>query len=264
MPLAEVDAARVVMGAAGVVLVIVVVVLAAFQVMRWLRERRAAEPLPGEIHALARVNAKILDPFIFGGGAESAHVRRRRDTVAYGFPAAIEEYSAALDGHPWLTLTVMLPGRAPFLSIDHERALAGVVGGTAVPLRDAEFDAQYTATAVHPEVVPAVITRAVRQVLLQSPVQRLMLRESMLIVRSFAGVRLSEATAEWMTDIAADFLKSTPSFIKHDMAGRPLVLAAASANQPLQPGFYGPDEVEPEPAQRRVGRRKLNRTVASG
>ena len=264
MPLADVDATRVAMGIAGGVLVIVVAVLAMFQIRRWLNERRRAEPLPGAIPALARVKAKILDPLVFGGGAESAHVRRRRDTVSYGFMAALEEYSAALDGPPWLTLTVMLPGRAPFLSIDHERALAGVVGGTAVPLRDADFDAQYTATAVHTDVVPAVLTPRAMQVLLKSPVQRLMLRESLLIVRSFEGVRLSESSAEWMTGLAADFLKSTPSFIKHDMAGRPLVLAAATADAPLQPGFYGIDEVEPEPDQRRGGRWKMNRTVASG
>ena len=264
VPLADIDAPRVAMGAAGVVLVIAVAVLAFFQARRWLAERRRAEPLEGGIPALARVNAKILDPLVFGGGAESAHVRRRRDTVAYGFMAALEEYSASLDGAPWLTLTVMLPGRAPFLSVDHERALAGVVGGTAVLLHDGEFDALYTATAVQPEVAPAVLTPSARRVLLKSPVQRLMLRDSTLIIRSFEGVQLSQANADWMTDIAADFLKSTPSFVKHDMAGRPLMLADAAPSDPLQPGFYGPDEPEPEPEQRRGSRRKMNRTVTSG
>jgi hypothetical protein len=219
--------------------------IVAVQGLRWLRERRHTNDDPGT-PALARfVDTETTDPKTFGGGAWSARVRRRRDTVTYGYLAVAEEYASEDSGGRWCTLAVTLPGRVPFLVADNRAA----TGRTGVPmdarhrvlLDDPPFDATYMVGAADVDRVSRVLTPAAREVLLRSPVQRLMLHESQLLLRTFDGSTLDDGMIESLDAIAARFLSSTPSFVA---TGREPATASAGgspSDAPLPEGFYGPD-----------------------
>jgi hypothetical protein len=243
---AGVEVTRVVEGAIGGVLVVVVLAIVFVQTTRWLRARRRDRDVTG-IPALARfVDTETTDANTFGGGAWSARVKRRRDTVTYGYLAVAEEYVSADSGGQWCTLTVTLSGRVPFVVADNRSA----TGRTGVPmdavhratLDDPPFDATYTVGAAEPEHIPRVFTPAARDVLLRAPVQRLMLHESQLLLRTFDGATLDEKMIEWLDGIAARFLASTPSFVSAGRTPAATSGALPATEDPLPEGFYGPGD----------------------
>src|SRR5205823_4001382 len=132
----------------------------------------------------------------FGGGAWSAKVRQRSDTVTYGYLAVAEEYASEDTGGHWCTLTVTLPGRVPFLVVDNR----ATVGRSGVPLEaaarttldDPPFDATYTVGAAAEDTILRVLGPDVRDVLLRAPVQRLLLHDTQLVLRTFDGVTLDD------------------------------------------------------------------------
>jgi hypothetical protein len=244
VPLAGADPARVVEGVVGGLLVVAVLAFAAAQGLRWWRARRARED-PG-VPALARfVDTDTTDTRSFGGGAWSARVQQRRDTVTYGYLAVAEEYASADSGGQWCTLCVTLPGRVPFLVVDNRAA----TGRTGVPadlpyresLDDPPFDATYVVGADEPDVIGRVLTTGAREVLLRAPVQRLMLHESQLLLRTFDGVTLDDQVIRWLDGIAARFLAATPSFVRPARAPAGPAADPFDTGDPLPPGFYGPD-----------------------
>lgn len=244
MQSAELEVARVVEGAVGAVVVAAVLAIAAVQLRRWLRQRRQAHEDPGR-PALARfVDSESTDPASFGGGAWSARLRQRLDTVTYGYLAVAEEYVSADTGGSWCTLTVTLPGRVPVLVVDNRTATGRVGVPMEMPHRaeldDPPFDATYLVGAADRDTIARVLTPAAREVLLRAPVQRLMLHDTQLLLRTFDGVAFSEQVIEALDGIAARFLASTPSFVT---AARAPVRSAAgrpAAGEPLPEGFYGP------------------------
>ncbi len=244
MPLADTDAAQVVEGVIGVLLVAAVLAIAAVHGLRWWRGRKREQDDPG-IPALARfADTETTDTWSFGGGAWSARVLRRRDTVTYGYLAVAEQFASADSGGQWCTLSVSLPGRVPSLVVDNRAA----VGRTGVPaalphrveLDDPPFDALYTVVATDPEVPARVLSSAAREVLVRAPVQRLMLRESELLLRTFDGPKLDAELIAWLDEIAARFLAATPSFVTSTRAPAGPAGLLADATDPLPPGLYGP------------------------
>lgn len=244
--LASVDAGRVFQGVLGGVLLLGSGAVAATQLLRWQRRRRAAAKQPPRTPALARfVDGETTDPSTFGGGAWSARVKRRRDSVTYGYLAVAEEYESADSGGRWCTLTVTLPGCAPFVVVDNRAAN----GRTGVPmdaphrsvLDDPPFDATYVAGGDDADVLERVLGEEARDVLMRSPVQRMMLRDTRMLLRTFDGVALDAELIDWLNGIAARFLASTPSFVT---PARETPVAAARgeiSDAPLPEGFYGLD-----------------------
>jgi hypothetical protein len=237
--------ARVVQGAVGGVVVAAVLAILAIQLSRWLKKRRSEQDEPGT-PALSRfADIENTDATTFGGGAWSARIRERRDTVTYGYLAVAEEYASDDTGGRWCTLTVTLPGRVPFVVADNRAA----TGRSGVPMEmparttldDPPFDATYTVGAGEPESISRVLSPGARDVLLRAPVQRLMLHETQLLLRTFDGVTLDDQVIESLDSIAARFLAATPSFVSaaRAPAGAPGLLSDSDA--PLPPGFYGPD-----------------------
>jgi hypothetical protein len=242
---AGVEVVRVVEGVIGGVIVVIVLSIVTVQGLRWLHERRRTDDDPGT-PALARfVDTESTDQKTFGGGAWSARIRRRRDTVTYGYLAVAEEYVSEDSGGRWCTLAVTLPGRVPFLVADNRVA----TGRTGVPmdaqhrvlLDDPPFDATYMVGAADADRVPRVLTPAAREVLLRSPVQRLMLHESQLLLRTFDGSTLDDGMIESLDAIAARFLSSTPSFVATGREPAAAPAGGSPPDAPLPEGFYGPD-----------------------
>jgi hypothetical protein len=242
---AGLDVTQVVEGVVGGLVVAAVVTVAAIQVSRWWRQRRRVEEQPGTPALAVFVDTENTDPTTFGGGAWSARVRARQDTVSYGYLAVAEEYHSEDTGGRWCTLSVTLPGRVPFLVVDNRAA----TGRSGVPMEmphrqtldDPPFDATYTVGAAEPEQIGRVLSPAARDVLLRAPVQRLLLRESQLLLRTFDGVTLSEQTIASLDGIAARFLAATPSFVSATRTPAPSNGVPADSNEPLRPGLYGPD-----------------------
>lgn len=243
--LAAVDAARVGEGVVGGVLALVALAIIAVQVRQWQRKRREQNQDPG-VHGLARfVDVTLTDPTIFGGGAHTARVRQRRDTVTYGYLAVAEEYEGPDAAQQWCTLTVTLPGRVPFLVADNRAVFGRPRVPMAAPhqteLDDPPFDATYAVGAEEEWLIPRVLSPVVRAALVASPVQRLMLRESSLVLRTLDGVALDDAAIGWLDAVAEHFLSSTPSFLTSTRAPAGNPLLPERSDQPLPPGFYGPD-----------------------
>jgi hypothetical protein len=242
---AGVEVTRVVEGVLAGVLLVVVLGIAVVHSLRWLRARRHQHDDPGK-PALARfVDSETTDPKTFGGGAWSARVRRRHDTVTYGYLGVAEEYTSDDSGGRWCTLTVNLPGRVPFLVADN-RAASGRTGvpmeaPRRVTLDDPPFDATYVVGAAEAEHAPRILGPAARDVLLRAPVQRLILHESQLLLRTFDGVALDDEVIGWLDGIAARFLASTPSFVTSGRAPAAPSGSLLSGDAPLPEGLYGPD-----------------------
>jgi hypothetical protein len=245
MQSAGVEVARAVEGAVGAVVVAAVLAILIIQLRRWMKRRRLAHVDPGT-PALARfVDTENTDPTAFGGGAWSARVRRRLDTVTYGYLAVAEEYVSADTGGSWCTLTVTLPGRVPRLVVDNRSATGRVGVPMQMPHRadldDPPFDATYVVGAGEPETAARVLTPAAREVLLRAPVQRLMLHDTQLLLRTFDGVAFNQQIIEALDGVAARFLASTPSFVTASRAPARSSGGRPDAGEPLPEGFYGPD-----------------------
>jgi hypothetical protein len=237
--------ARVVQGAVAGVVVAAVLAILAIQLSRWLKKRRLDQDEPGT-PALSRfADIENTNATTFGGGAWSARIRARRDTVTYGYLAVAEEYASEDTGGRWCTLTVTLPGRVPFLVADNRAA----TGRSGVPMEmpfhgtvdDPPFDATYSVGAGESEWITRVLSPEARDVLLRAPVQRLMLHESQLLLRTFDGVTLDDHVIESLDSIAARFLASTPSFVSNARTPAGMSGVLPDSDDPLPEGFYGPD-----------------------
>jgi hypothetical protein len=241
--LASVELDRAVEGAIGLLLLTVALSLTAVVVLRRWRARRDARTEDPGVPALARfADIETSDPGAFGGGAPAARVRRRKDTVTYGYLAVAEEHADPHSDAAWCTLTVSLPGRVPFLVLDHWQAIGQPNVPQHAPLRprlkDAAFDSAYVIGVDDPETPARVLIPAARQVLLAEPVQRLSLRGSTMLVRTFDGTRLDDAQTAAMNAFAARFLAATPSFVRTSLAAS----GPLRRDDPLPEGLYGPDD----------------------
>lgn len=146
-----------------------------------------------------------------------------------------EEYVGTAGGAPWCTLTVTLPGRVPFLVADNDAAN----GRSHVPMEaphfaeldDPPFDATYAVGGEETWLIQRVLTPSVRALLVANPVQRLMLRESLVLVRTFDGVELDDDMIAWLTAAAQTFLSSTPAFTTpmRAAAGNPTLLSSRTS-----------------------------------
>lgn len=241
----SIDTLLVAEGAVGGVVLGALLAIASVLLTRWWRRRVAEPPDKAGTPALARfIDSETTDPASFGGGAWSARAIQRRDTVTYGYQAVVEEYTSTDSGGRWCTLTVGLPGRVPTLVIDN-RAASGRVG---VPmdmpaggsLDDPPFDASYIVGAGDADTIPRVLTAAAREVLVRAPVQRLMLHESRLLLRTFDGVLLDDELIQALDGVAARFLAATPSFVTVARAPAHSSGRALGMDDPLPEGFYGP------------------------
>jgi len=239
--LAGVEPDRAIEGALGVLLVAAALIFAAVVLLRRWRARRAAKQVVPPVPALARfADVETTDPSVFGGGAIAARTRRRRDDVVYGYPAAVEEFRDANSAASWCTLSVSLPGRVPFLVLDHWQAVGQPGVPQAAPLRprlgDSAFDSAYVIGVQDADVASRVLGPGARTVLLETPVQRLVLQGSIVMVRTFDGDELSDALVERLGAVVARFLAATPSFVQTSM----VVSGARRPDAPLPEGLYGP------------------------
>lgn len=166
---------------------------------------------------LARFSASTVDdPRMFGGGAASAQVCSRSETVAYGYLAVAEEFADPDSGSTWCTLTVTLPTAVPAgFTVDHRTVLGqpGVpAAGTDLgAFGDALFDRSYA--VVGDEGAAALIGPSLRAAVLQRPAQRLSLTGSTLLLRTFDGVRATDEVVEWLEELAGEVLAATPAFV---------------------------------------------------
>jgi hypothetical protein len=194
---------------------------------------------------LARFTDTTLhDPEAFGGGSDSAHVRTRVAAVAYGYLGVLEEYEQPHLGTTWCTLTLTLPGLAPYVVADHRSVLGrpGVpAAGTPVATGDAVFDATYAVVSDNPASAAHVLTAPVRQLLVSNPLQRLALSGGSMILRTFDGVDATDTVVGWLSELVEAILSSTPSFVT-PRSGHQI----GQQGRPLPPGLNGPDEPESE------------------
>jgi hypothetical protein len=135
---------------------------------------------------------------------------------------------------------VSLPGRVPFLVVDHWQAVGQPGVPHPAPLRprlgDPSFDSAYVIGARDADVPARVLAPGARAVLLEAPVQRLVLQGSIVMVRTFDGAELDDATVDWLADAVARFLAATPSFVQSSLA----VSGGRRPDAPLPEGLYGP------------------------
>jgi hypothetical protein len=242
---AGIEIVRVVEGALGTLALIGVLTVITIQLARWWKRRPRADGEPRTPALAVFADSENTNPVTFGGGAWSARVRARRDTVTYGYLAVAEEYHSEDTGGRWCTLTVTLPGRVPLVAVDNRVA----AGRSGVPLEtthrgtldDPPFDATYMVGAAEEQAATRVLSPAARDVLLRAPVQRLLLRETQLQLRTFDGVTLDDHVIASLDGIAARFLAATPSFVTASRAPAASNGASPGSGEPLRPGFYGPD-----------------------
>jgi len=200
---------------------------------------------------LARAGAAVLtDPRLFGGGAPSAELRRRAETVAHGYLAVVDEYCCPTTGIPWCTFTISLPTVVPTLTIEHRQALGrpGVPapGADLGPFGDDLFDRLYLAVAPDAEAALPLITPALRKTLIAYGVMRVSFSGSTLMLRTVDCTRATDEALEWLQDAATLVLESSPAFV-----------TVRGEHRPFPPGYYGPNGAQPSPGRslRRFGRR---------
>lgn len=202
---------------------------------------------------LARfMDMTISDPSAFGGGATSGHVRTRVSTVAYGYLGAVEQFDDPEHSVTWCLLTLVLPGLAPHLTIDHRKVfgLPGVPArGTLTPTGDPAFDAEYGVSADDPAVVAGILTPELRALLIQRPIQRVELSGTAMVLRTFDGAALTDEVIEGLNSMVEGILSSTPSFVT-PRSGR----APGLGGRPLAPGLHGVNEDPDEEVAHRSGR----------
>jgi len=217
-----------------------------------VRGHRDGQPAGQVQFGLARFAGSVLtEPDAYCGGAASATVVRRRDTVAYGYLGVVDEYARPEAGVHWRVLTLTLPGRVPHLTVDHVSALGrpGVVapGSSGVGTADSAFDALYVVSADDAAVVARVLTPAVRQLLVGLPVQRFALDERQLMLRTFDAAAFTPDVDDRLAGLAGSILGSAPSFVSTtSWSGAPAPGGVPAGAAPLLPGVYGKDE-PPEP-----------------
>ena len=216
--------------------------------------RADRSPEMSGLPALARFEGEIADPNAHGGGVLRARAVARRDTVAYGFPAVVEEF-CTLDGtQAWRVLSVLLPGRVPHVVVDHRSAVGrpDVPGGPVPVSGDPAFDGEYVARG-DVAVLRRILTPAVRQLLVETPVQRFALRGRTMLLRSFDADALHPDGDNRLRRLAGTLLGSAPSFIAdRSWSGGPgesvPIEALPVDAEPLLPGMNGDDE-EPDPKE---------------
>lgn len=195
---------------------------------------------------MSRFNGAIVDhPAMFGGGHSAARVGLRMRTVAWGYPAVIEELEArtpdgshtatstarparqaARDGQPalrWCTLLVTLPNVVPTLVVDHRWAEGRPdVPGAAESAEtgDLEFDVDYLVSAKDAAVIGTMLTVEVRTALLQRPLQRMAFSGATLMLRTFDGVPASPAIVKLLRSLGAEVLSATPACVSPIDPGR--------------------------------------------
>jgi hypothetical protein len=201
---------------------------------------------------LARfMDVTISDPSAFGGGAAHGHARTRISTVAYGYQGVVEEYEDPDHNLVWCLHTLLLPGLAPHLTVDH-RKVFGLPGVPArpilVPTGDVVFDAEYGVSADDPQVVADVLTPALRQLLMERPVQRLELSGAAMVLRTFDGAALNDEVVDGLNALVEGILSATPSFVR-PRSGR----GPGHLGRPLAPGLNAADEDPPEVEAPRSG-----------
>lgn len=209
--------------------------------------------------ALARFEGEIADPNAHGGGVLLARAIARRDTVAYGYPAVVEEFCSVDGTQTWRVLSVLLPGRVPHLVVDHRSAVGrpDVPGGPVPVSGDPAFDGEYVARG-DVAVLRRILTPAVRQLLVETPVQRFALRGRTMLLRSFDAGTLHPDGDNRLRRLAGTVLGSAPSFIAdRSWSGGPGESVPLEAlppdGEPLLPGMNGADEESgPEPDDRRA------------
>ena len=207
--------------------------------------------------ALARfAGPAINDPAVFGGGSAEAISVRRRDTVAYGYLAVVEEYASPDGSLCWRVLTVSLPGRVPTVVVDHRSALGrpGVTPAVIVPTGDAAFDAAYTVLVDDPEIAMRVLAPRVREGLLAMPVQRFELGRSSLRLRSFDAAELPADLDGQLAFSAGTILSGAPSFVVagawFGSPGASIPVSVLPTDPtPLLPGLNGTTDNEPTPEE---------------
>ncbi|MCU1658719.1 MAG: hypothetical protein JWO57_3375 [Pseudonocardiales bacterium] len=204
--------------------------------------RHGGRDAAGHVEHLARFSgAPLTDPVAFGGGADLAMVGLRAQTVAYGYLGVVEEYEHPTTGAQWCTLTVSLPNTVAFLALDHRSALGQravpVPGDYLSPTGFADLDATYVVTADVPDTVVRLLGPELREVVLRSPVQRLMFAGSRLLLRSFDGPGATPEVTEWLDALASEVLAATPAFVSRVMSPD-----AGPVGLPFPPGLYGPSE----------------------
>ncbi len=236
---------RVLEGTLGVAMIALVLGYAIGLLIRRHRTRVREQEELG-VPALARfVDIELTDPGSFGGGAPAARLTRRRDTVAYGYLAVVEEYVGPDALRPWCLLTVSLPGRVPFLVADNRDAFGRPDVPMPAPSRgeldDPGFDAHYAVGAEEEHLIARLMTGRVRSALVASSLQRLMLRDSSLYLRSADGVALDDDSMAWLTSVAEDVLSAMPAFLISMRAAAGARVPPARGEQPLPRGFYGLD-----------------------
>jgi hypothetical protein len=242
---AGIQVEQVLEGAIGTLVVVGVLAIMGIQLTRWWKGRRRAALAHGTPVLAVFVDTENTDPTTFGGGAWSARVRVRRDTVTYGYLAVAEEHYSEDTGGRWCTLSVTLPGRVPSLVVDNRAAYGRTDVPMDMPYRrpmdDPPFDATYVVGATEEGSFERVLTPNARDVLLRAPVQRLLLRESQLQLRTFDGISLDDEVISSLDSIAARFLAATPSFVTAAREPAAPNGAPPTSDEPLRPGLYGPD-----------------------
>ena len=132
----------------------------------------------------------------------------------------------------------------PFLVVDdrraHGRPHVPMDAPHRAPLGDPAFDAAYGVGAEEQSLLGRVLTAPARERLLAHRVQRLMLRESSVQVRTPDGVGLDAASLAGMVRCAEEFLASTPSFLRSSRAAAGVATPAVGGDAPLHPGLHGP------------------------
>ena len=235
---------------AGLIGVLVLIIISYWVIGWYLRRRREQQRITAtapDSDRLSRSSVAVVnEPLTFGGGALTASVTNRRESVAYGYIGVVEEFQSGETGASWSVLNLTLPGWVPYLVLDHRKAVGRpsvpAAGGQQIKTGDAVFDGHFVSVAADPAVVARVLSPALRGLLMQFPLQRISLSGRTLLLRTFDDNPLSDTVWAGLNLAATEILSTAPSFV---MAKRPLLGEVAAmlpiGLEPLPEGFYGPE-----------------------